>query len=321
MRSRYAALQCARMPSRRDPGRGVNQATGYIEPSASGPTPIGSGDRLIATLALAAIFHGVLILGIGFAREDPAPVIPTLDVILTQTRTDAPPKHADFLAEANQQGGGDSDHALRPREAQLGVVAKATPGIAEQLLTMQAPPPQPDLAQRLLTTTNAQRNVAPPQEAQPTTQLPMPTGHELTEIDLQMARKAVEIAREQQLYAKRPRRKFISASTQEYAYAGYMRSFVARVERVANLNYPEEARRRHLSGRVMLTVAVRRDGSVQSIDVVQSSGIPAFDQATIQSVRLATPFAPLPATRENFDVLNITRTWDWLPEGVLETHE
>ncbi|MEO5596783.1 MAG: energy transducer TonB, partial [Lysobacteraceae bacterium] len=80
------------------------------------PRKIGSGDRLTATLALALIVHGVLILGIGFSRDDPAPVVPTLDVILTQTRTDEAPKHADFLAAANQQGGGDKDKALRPRE-------------------------------------------------------------------------------------------------------------------------------------------------------------------------------------------------------------
>ena len=309
-----------RMPTRRDPGRGVSQAIDSIEPLPPQSRPIGPRDRLIATLALAAIVHGVLILGIGFSREDPAPVVPTLDVILTQTRTDAAPKHADFLAEANQQGGGDSDRALRPREAQLGVVAKATPGVAQQLLTMQAPPPQPEQAQRLLTSTSAQRNVAPPQEAQPTTVLPLPTGHDLTEMDLQMARIAKEIAREQQLYAKRPHRKFVSASTQEDAYASYMRAYVTRIERVGNLNYPDEARRRNLSGRVMLNVAILRDGRVQSIDVAQSSGMPVLDAAAIQSVRLAEPFPPLPATKENPGVLNITRTWDWLPGGSLEAY-
>jgi protein TonB len=298
----------------------VNQAAAAIVSTPlGGQAPIGSGDRLIATLALAAIVHGVLILGIGFTHEDAAPVVPTLDVILTQTRTEAPPKHADFLSEANQQGGGDSDRALRPREAQLGVVVKATPGIAQQLLTIQAPPPQPEQARRLLTSTRAQRNVAPPQEAQPTSELPLPTGRDLTEQDLQMARKTAEIAREQQLYAKRPRRSFISASTQEYEYAGYMRKYVARIERIGNLNYPDEARRRNLSGRVMLNVAVRRDGSVESIDVQQSSGIPVLDAAAIQSVRLAEPFPPLPPTRDNEDELNITRTWDWLPGGSLET--
>ena len=314
------------MPPGRDPKRSsVNPATASIEPPAIAPAPtgsrsIGSGDRLIATLALAAIVHGVLILGIGFAREDAAPVVPTLDVILTQTRTDSPPKHADFLSEASQQGGGDSDRALRPREAQLGVVVKATPGIAQQLLTMQAPPPQPEQAQRLLTSTRAQRNVAPPQEAQPTSEAPLPMGHELTEQDLQMARKAAEIAREQQLYAKRPRHKYISASTQEYAYAAYMRAYVARIVRIGNLNYPDEARRRNLSGRVMLNVAIRRDGRVQRIDIAQSSGIPVLDEAAIQSVRLAEPFQPLPPTRENPGVLNITRTWDWLPGGSLDAY-
>jgi protein TonB len=60
-----------------------------------------------------------------------------------------------------------------------------------------------------------------------------------------MARLAAEIDRQSVAYAKRPKRKFVSASTQEFEYASYMRAWVARVERIGNLNYPDEARRRN----------------------------------------------------------------------------
>jgi protein TonB len=280
--------------------------------------PIGPGDRLIATLALSLLVHGIIVLGVGFAREDAAPVIPTLDVILTQTRSLHPPKHADFLAEANQQGGGDKDFAMRPGEPQLADVPKPDPGIAPQPLLAQSPPPQPQEAQRLLTTTHAKNNVPPPQEAQPVSEVPLPTGHDLTEQNMEMARRAAELMREQQLYAKRPRKKFFSASTQENEYAGYMRAYAARLERVGTLNFPDEARRRNLSGSVMVTVEIRRDGSVASIDVIHSSGIPVLDNAARQTVRLAAPFAELPHTREDPDVYNITRTFRFLPGGTTE---
>ncbi len=281
--------------------------------------PIGPGDRLIATLALSLLVHGIILLGVGFAREDAAPVVPTLDVILTQTRSLHAPKHADFLAEANQQGGGDKDIAMRPGEPQLADVPKPDPGIAPQPLLAQSPPPQPHDAQRLLTTTRATRNVAPPQEAQPVSELPLPTGHDLTEQNMEMARRASELMREQQLYAKRPKKKFFSASTQEYEYAGYMRAYVARLERVGNLNFPDEARRRNLSGAVVVNVEIRRDGSVASIDIVQSSRIAVLDNAARQTVRLAAPFPELPHTKEDPDILHITRTFRFLPgETVVE---
>lgn len=279
--------------------------------------PIGPGDRLIATLALSLLVHGIIVLGIGFAREDAAPVVPTLDVILTQSRSLHPPKHADFLAQANQQGGGDRDFAQRPGEPQLADAPKPEPGIAPQPMLAQSPPPQPQLAQRLLTTTRASRNVAPPQEAQPVSELPLPPGHDLTEQNMEMARRAAELMREQQLYAKRPHKKFFSASTQEDEYAGYIRAYVARLERVGTLNFPDEARRRNLSGSVMITVEIRRDGSVASSQIIHSSGIPVLDQAAQQTVRMAAPFPELPRTKEDPDAYNITRTFRFLAGGTV----
>ena len=286
--------------------------------SAAPPRPqIGPGDRLIATLALSFLVHGIIVLGVGFTHEDAAPVVPTLDVILTQTRTAQAPEHADFLAQANNRGGGDKDFAQRPGEPQLANTPKPDPGIAPQPMQAQAPPPQPQEVQRLLTTTRAMRDVAAPQEAQPTSTTPLPVGRDLTEQSMEEARLTAELQRTQQLYAKRPKKKFISASTQEYAYAAYMRAYVARLERVGTLNFPDEARRRNLSGAVVLTVEIRRDGSVASISTIQSSGIPVLDQAAVQTVRLAQPFPELPHTKDDPDILNITRTFRFLPGGTV----
>ena len=279
--------------------------------------PIGPGDRLIATLALSLLVHGIIVLGVGFAREDAAPVVPTLDVILTQTRTAQAPQRADFLAQANNQGGGDADRSERPGEPQLSDVPKPNPGIAPQPLQAQTPPPQPTEAQRLLTTTRAAQNVPPPQEAQPISQVPLPTGRDLTEQDMEMARKTAEIMREQQLYAMRPKKKFFSASTQEYEYAGYIRAYAMRLERVGNLNFPDEVRRRNLSGSVIVAVEINRNGSVAGITVSGPSGIPALDHAAVQTVQLAAPFPELPRTKDDPDIISITRTFRFLP-GTIE---
>ena len=70
------------------------------------PPVIGESTRLSATMVLSVLLHAMLILGIGFAVEDAAPVMPTLDVILSQTRTALTPAQADFLDQASNQGGG-----------------------------------------------------------------------------------------------------------------------------------------------------------------------------------------------------------------------
>jgi protein TonB len=277
---------------------------------------IGPDERLSATLALATIVFGVIILGVGFTLDDPAPVLPTLDIILTRTRTDEAPKDADFLAQATNRGGGDRDRSQRPREAQLSDVPKPEPGIAPEPMTAQAPPPAPTYQERLLTTTGAtdRRTPAPEDRDQPA--LPLPSGAELQQQSLEAARMIAELARERELYAKRPVRKFISASTREYEFAAYMQAWVEKVERVGNLNFPDEVRRRGLEGRLVMTVVVRRDGSVGDITLTTPSGEKLLDESAIRTVRLAEPFAPLPKTREGVDELYITRTWNYVSGGV-----
>jgi protein TonB len=280
---------------------------------------IGPSERLSATMALSLIFFGVLILGVGFSQEDAAPVVPTLDVILTQTSTPEPPKQADFIAQSSNQGGGDRDKAQRPRDDQVAQVPKPQPGVAAQPLTAQAPPPAPDPRQRLLSTIAASTRKVPLPEEQPTSDpLPLPTGRELMQQSAEMARLAAEIERRQELYAKRPKRKFISASTQQYEYAAYMRAWVVKVERIGNLNYPEVARRQRLSGRLIMTVSVARDGEVKGVVLQKSSGHKILDDNAMRVVQLASPFPPLPATKEDIDILDITRTWDY-KDGSVES--
>jgi len=282
---------------------------------SAGPR-ISPGDRLGATLVFSLLIHAAVVLGVGFTVEDPAPLVPTLEVILTQTRSETPPEQADFLAASSQQGGGESERARRPREPQAARVPLPETGVAPVPLEASAPPPRPPSAAPTVTTiAPAQRQESAREQVVPTE--PLPSSRELIERSLEMARLAAEIERQSEAYAKRPRRKFVSASTREYEFAAYLRAWVARVERIGNLNYPDEARRRNLTGQLVMTVAVRRDGSVERIDVVQPSGYPLLDDAAQRTVRLAEPFPPLPETREKVDVLHITRTWQFLPGNVL----
>ena len=92
-------------------------------------------------------------------------------------------------------------------------------------------------------------------------------------------------------------------------------AWVDRAERVGNLNYPDEARRKRLKGQLVISVAVRRDGSVENTRIIQSSGIPLLDSTALRIVQLSVPFPPLPKTDENIDILHVTRTWQFLPGG------
>ncbi|MDE1886012.1 MAG: energy transducer TonB [Xanthomonadaceae bacterium] len=283
--------------------------------SAAAPA-IGSRERFSVTFLVSLIFHGVLALGLTFAYEKPAPSLPSLDVILVQSASGQKPAHADFLAQANNTGGGDSERALRPSALVSSPVNKPDPGIAPRPLRASAPPPSPPTMRELLTAPRSDFSVRTEHETPEQTPLPQPTLHDLLQAKLEMAKLATEIQRESQAYAKRPHKKYISANTKEYAYAAYMAAWVARVERIGNLNYPDEARREHMHGQLVLTVALARSGAIKSVDVIQSSGHRILDDAAIRIVRLAAPFPPIPKD-ENIDELYITRTWQFLPGDIL----
>lgn len=281
------------------------------------PPQIDDGARLGATLVLSLLVHGLLVLGIGFATEDAAPLMPTLDVILTETTSPLTQAQADFLAQASNQGGGEHERTNRPREAQIGQVPQDSSGVAPMELRAQSPEAQPPSQDRVVASTRGDTAMPAPDPSQQTDPSTLPRGPEKIERDLAMARLAAEIHLRSERYARRPKRKFVSASTQEYAYAAYLRQWVDRVERVGNLNYPDEARRRQLAGELVISVAIRRDGSVERADIIRSSGTALLDDAALNIARLAEPYPPLPVTDESVDVLHVTRTWNFLPGGTL----
>ena len=283
------------------------------------PTPprIGERERLSATLVLSLLLHGMLVLGVGFALDEGAPLMPTLDVIITETTSPLTQAQADFLAQASNQGGGEHERSTRPRDDQAGLAAQAESGVAPIEVRAQSPAEQPPPQARVVASQRGE-DTMPAADARPEADdNPLPRGDHKVERDLAMARLAAEIHLRSERYAKRPKRKFVSASTQEWAYASYLRSWVDRVQRVGNLNYPDEARRRQLAGELVISVAIRRDGTVERADIIRSSGTKLLDDAALRIARLAEPYPPLPVTEENIDILHVTRTWQFLPGGAL----
>ena len=102
----------------------------------------------------------------------------------------------------------------------------------------------------------------------------------------------------------------MGARASEYRFAQYVDNWRLKVERIGNLNYPAEAKERKIYGRLQLTVAIKADGEVESVEINRSSGHKVLDQAAIRIVRLASPFDRFPQNiRVDTDILHITRTW------------
>jgi periplasmic protein TonB len=269
-------------------------------------------DRLLAwTLGISIAIHGV-VLAIRFQPFDFKKMLdrgPPLEVALVNAKSKAKPVKADILAQANLDGGGNTDEDRRaktplpvlPRESKATEVKVATQKIeslerqTKELLTQLKSQP---------VATPAPAPVEAPEKAE------APTASELMQRTLEAMRLEAQIAKDMDAYQKRPKRRFVGARAEEYRFARYVEDWRLKIERIGNLNYPEAARQLRLYGNLLLTVSIRADGSVEDVRVERSSGQRVLDAAAVRIVEMAAPFAPLPPDiRRDTDILHITRTW------------
>jgi protein TonB len=136
----------------------------------------------------------------------------------------------------------------------------------------------------------------------------------------EIARLEAQIAKQIEDYNKRPRLHFFAPSTSPYVFAMYEESWRQKVERYGNLNYPAEAKGKFY-GQLRLTVYIKKDGSVQSVELDKSSGLPVLDRAALRIVEMAGPYGGFtPEMLKSADVLVITRTWMFTNDA-LETRQ
>lgn len=272
-------------------------------------------DRFGLALFVSILAHMVIVLGVSFsAPRIRAPGAETLEITLVQTRTDKAPHNAQFLAQSNQDGGGNA----KTRDIARSPLPMMEMSDQNRRAPTAAPPPQKRVDTvtdfiAFLTRVNAERaarSTKPQPDRKEEQQKPERMGLPEPRARAERARLNAEIDRSFQENQAAPRHLYLNARTQEYKYAAYMDAWRAKVERVGNLNYPEQARRQNLAGSLVLDVAINPDGSLHGTDVLRSSGHKLLDDAAVRIVEMAAPYPVLPPDiRAETDVLHITRTW------------
>jgi protein TonB len=267
-------------------------------------------DRFMLFLALATSLHALVLFGVSFGISlEPVPrLAETLDVVLVQWRSEKEPEKADYLAQESQRGGGETLERTRPSEPVSGDLPVPSQGHQSQQSIRRLPAPAPET--REVITTDSIDEASPLNTMVKEPETDQPDAAQLMQQSMDMARLQPELSRKREWKSTLPKREFISANTKEYEFASYMSSWVSKVERVGNMNYPSELRQKKLHGDLVLTVGIHQNGTVESIDVKRSSGVVEIDRAAIRIVQLAAPYAPLPENiSDRVDILHITRTW------------
>ncbi len=241
-----------------------------------------------------------------------------LDIILVNAKSSRKPADAQALAQANLDGGGNTDENRRAKTP-LPPTPQQTAGTEIEQMQRRVRELEAQ-QQKVLSQAKSVRSTAIAQNGQESpTPSPNLSGLDLAESARAMARLEGEISKSVDEYSKRPRKKFVGARAEEYRFAQYIEDWRQKVERIGTLNYPEAARGK-LYGSLLLTIAIGADGHVQRIDINRSSGHKLLDDAARRIVQMASPYAAFPPDiRRDTDILEITRTWHFTQGDQLST--
>ncbi len=276
--------------------------------------PNAGSDRLGFALFLAIAIHAIVIFGIGFAFMQRSAAPPSLEVTLAQRPTDRENDDASLLAQANQLGSGE----LLERKD---ITTDKQSRYDDSVLRDTQPAPQPDTPQQqgklsqqnLITTRSDSHTIDDSLSKQGEQQNSHRDTPQVMPVDALSSLHA-RLDQQKQAYNKIPKTlRLTSANTKAADHAAYLNYWIEKVEKTGNLYYPERARLGKLYGDILMVVTLLPDGSVEDIEIVSSSGHPTLDQAAITTVKLAAPFAAFPQRMSEWNKMEITRTWRYMP--------
>lgn len=272
-------------------------------------------------LLISITLHLLAVFGVTFKAPEmkKSGTATSLEVVLVNSKSSSRPVKADALAQANLDGGGNTD-AERQAKSPLPVLERRQQE-SEAVQKQQQVSQLEQQARLLMTRVKSTQYVEPmPAKLKPTEAPTEKTGSELAMKSLEAARLEAQISRDWEAYQKKPKRNFVGARTQEYRFARYAEDWRIKVEKVGNLNYPEEAKRQKIYGSLQLIVNIKADGSVERVEIKRSSGHKVLDEAAIRIVNLAAPYAAFPEDiRKDTDILGIVRTWTFTRADQLDT--
>lgn len=283
---------------------------------------------IVWTVTLSLIFHGILLATFFYDTPKKISAKKTMEIILVNSKTAQAPIKTQVLAQANLNGGGSTEKNLRI-QTPFPVLENSKTTETNTFVNVAKPMQQEQQQQQLQETIQNLEK----QQQQLFTELKRKSKNNkkkkthnnnnsktnnsnsnLSADDLMLSAKEFirlegEIAQRIQKYNQRPRRKFIGASAKEVNYAAYLEAWRQKIERLGTINYPANARGK-IYGSLMLSVAIRKNGTIEKVRVVKSSGHKILDDAALRIIKLGEPYARFPPDiAAETDIIEVNRWW------------
>jgi len=274
----------------------------------------GRNDQLNTMLFVAALFHGVLILGVSFTDGAPfssAEPAASMEVVLLAREFEASPDNpdAEYLAQQNLAGSGNTEDDRGLRVAYGNDAAPVAPGPEQEGRERTQQRSDDSSSAQLLYARSASAAAIADEGRQANDDSRQRTGMagESNSVEILATPDSQTI-----MQGAQPRQLIVSANTRESRIATYLDSWKRRIERVGTMNFPRSALVNESPRNPVLEVSILADGRLEDAVILSSSGNRELDMATVEILRLASPFDPFPEYLQNdYDALKFSYEWQF----------
>jgi protein TonB len=269
-------------------------------------------DRLPAMLFLAALVHGILIIGVTFNATLGNPFADAISLEVTivadPDQSIDQPDEASYLAQASQKGGGNTTEQVRPAAPLQSAMPVDNLGHEDGTGLIDATAHNRSADEVLATENdNAHRVTLQPRsdpQAVDSKAIAMEAGSEVT-LPLPQEDKASMLIRDED-----PRQLIVSADTRESVVAAYLDNWKRRVEAVGATYLPELGDLGALTGSPTLMVSIQASGDLEEAVIRKTSGSTILDLAALDILQRASPFNPFPPEiAAEYDTVRFEYKW------------
>ena len=271
-------------------------------------------DRLLTMLFLAALLHGLVILGLTFnSTASGRNAAPGLQVLLVSDEVPEAERNdsATYLAQRTQLGSGNTRESVAPRNPASSMPIPHQDGVPGGDSLAKRGDMAGNRADRVISTTAWSTQV-----------------HYLADTGNSGSAPNQPLLLEQQsspqpgpedqngpAMLRGPKRDelWVTPDTRAATLAPYLDSWRRKVERIGTINYPTAARSLGKKASPIVEVGIAANGTLDKAIIRQSSGYPELDNAALEILKLASPFDPFPPElAHDYRVLRFAYEWQFV---------
>jgi protein TonB len=274
-------------------------------------------DRLFVMLFLAALAHGLIILGLTFNSSlGDKGGAPGLEVLLVSDEVPEADRNdsATYLAQRTQLGSGNTQDAVAPRNRASSVPIPQQDGVTDG----NALAPKGDVSgtddERVLTTTGWSSRVQYLADEGSTGR----SNDRPLLLDQQVSEQPGPEDDQGPAELRGPKRDelWTTPDTKAAELAPYLDAWRRKVEHIGTIHFPAAARSAGPKSNPVIEVGILADGSLDKAEIRRGSGSDELDNAALQTLKLAAPFDPFPPDlARQHRVLRFVYEWQWTRSG------